>query len=1020
MKQPQVCSFSKHLQFIASILFFVSFWAPSVLEAQVPSTATPSYYYDRETAYLINFAIDKTNGGIYTATSSSGAIVDLSGLLLWNGTAPSGTMSSVKTTSAQAVGILYFIREYQRTKEVGITDVNAQITATGDKVTTPLEFLTKWAKNLADFAIGGEKFKMSPSAQSAMGGNANKLYYYGKTDANGSNGTPDGTGGAGTPESLLPWALSELALVMKDAGVSSTVYQPYIDEAVKWWVWRKNTATATSFGWGQNTQYGAGRDVYYGALGLTLYELTNTAEYKTGPGNMADGKPLGATPYMYAALGSAGSNANLGNPPSYAIQDGAYVAGFARGICYAKSEQRPALGLTAYSDRQPWQEFGFGPLYERGNSYPVYDINSPTELTSLGETTSGAFQHFKGRELFAGVMRTLWFNYSFDVNGGLFYASNGSNPNWPNDFTTATSGAMAKEYWDFCNTQFWDNTTGVAAWVENTDAPKYKPCFSGGVEVPIADWKAPTINGKSDNWTAGNNATVSITGVVDSNWNYLTWKFDNSGVSLVEVVYSKDNGATWTTLPASLVSGSNYSAVIPAADVTAAHTAGFHLYYFIRAKDAYANYSVNPVGAQVVLSETGILTAAGAATAIDKSLACKILNPNPCAKITMSPIPLPEGKVGEPYSIQIVATGGTSPYNYIWRAGTTGTLPDGLSISTSGLVSGTPITSGSYEVKILVEDNNACSDSLDPAILTIIPCGDTFRICAGQTLTLTAATGTTNIQWKKDGNDLVGETNLSLLVSTVGIYTFTGNDANGCSGGLCCPIVVLDSTCCIVPTITSTVADTATCTNGVTNNDAKIAVRGITQMTKYVYGTNGTTDLYYANATASTADSIKLTNLTAPSVATTYTFRIYGIDSTCYNDTMVVLNPSVCPPCSIVATFTQNVCNNNSTTAIATDDYFTVTVSAVSATNGGTSGKYEVLLNGTVLNAGGTTYGTSVTVGTTTTFKSDGTTTYQLKVRDLDIPTCETNIFTTSASAACSIIPCKPQICLPVAVMRVN
>jgi hypothetical protein len=336
------------------------------------------------------------------------------------------------------------------------------------------------------------------------------------------------------------------------------------------------------------------------------------------------------------------------------------------------------------------------------------------------------------------------------------------------------------------------------------------------------------------------------------------------------------------------------------------------------------------------------------------------------------------------------------------------------------LVSGTPTTSGSYEVKILVEDNNACSDSLDPAILTIINCGDTFRICAGQTLTLTAATGTTNIQWKKDGNDLVGETNLSLLVSTVGVYTFTGNDANGCAGGLCCPIVVLDSTCCIVPTITSTVADTATCTNGVTNNDAKIAVRGITQMTKYVYGTNGTTDLYYANATASTADSIKLTNLTAPSVATTYTFRIYGIDSTCYNDTTVVLNPSVCPPCSIVATFTQNVCNNNSTTAIATDDYFTVTVSAVSATNGGTSGKYEVLLNGTVLNAGGTTYGTSVTVGTATTFKSDGTTTYQLKVRDLDIPTCETNIFTTSASAACSIIPCKPQICLPVTVTRVN
>lgn len=399
-----------------------------------------------------------------------------------------------------------------------------------------------------------------------------------------------------------------------------------------------------------------------------------------------------------------------------------------------------------------------------------------------------------------------------------------------------------------------------------------------------------------------------------------------------------------------------------------------------------------------------------------------VLNPSscPCSKITMSPMPLPAGKIGVPYNVQIVATGGTSPYNYIWRAGTTGVLPDGLSISSTGLVSGTPTTSGTYEVKIIVGDNHACADSLDPAILTIVPCGDTFRICAGQTLTATAATGTTNVQWKKDGNDLVGETNLSLTISSVGVYTFTGNDANGCSGGLCCPIVVLDSTCCIIPTIASTTVDTATCTNGIANNNAKIAVRGITQMTKYVYGTNGTTGLYYANATTSTADSIKLINLAVPSVATTYTFRIYGIDSTCYNDTTVVLTPSVCPPCSIVATFTQNACQNKGTTAIATDDYFTVTVSAVSATNGGTNGKYEVLLNGTVLNAGGTAYGTSVTVGTTTTFKSDGTTTYQLKVRDLNIPTCETNIFTTSASASCSTIACKPQICLPVTVTRVN
>lgn len=225
---------------------------------------------------------------------------------------------------------------------------------------------------------------------------------------------------------------------------------------------------------------------------------------------------------------------------------------------------------------------------------------------------------------------------------------------------------------------------------------------------------------------------------------------------------------------------------------------------------------------------------------------------------------------------------------------------------------------------------------------------------------------------------------------------------------------------CTAPLIANILADTATCTNGVANNDAKITVSGITGGAKYSYGTNGITGLFASNATTLSGSSIALTGLTNPSVATTYTFRIYAADSTCYNDTTVVLTPSVCPPCSITATFLQNSCNNNSTVATDTDDYFTVTVSSVSAVNGGTSNKYEVILNGTVLNPGGTAYGTSVTVGTSSTFLSDGTTTYQLTVRDIDIPTCVTSIFTTTASASCSAVPCPTKLCVPVTVTRTN
>jgi hypothetical protein len=226
-------------------------------------------------------------------------------------------------------------------------------------------------------------------------------------------------------------------------------------------------------------------------------------------------------------------------------------------------------------------------------------------------------------------------------------------------------------------------------------------------------------------------------------------------------------------------------------------------------------------------------------------------------------------------------------------------------------------------------------------------------------------------------------------------------------------------TVCTPPTIANVAAQTATCTNGVANSDAAVSVTGIVGMTKYAYRTNATDSLWANTATASTASSVNLTGLANPSVSRTYAFRIWGTDTTCYNDTTVILTPSVCPPCSISATLTQGNCNNNGTTITAADDYFTVAVTAVSATNGGTSGKYEVVLNGTtVLNAGGTNYGTSVTVGTTTTFKSDGATTYNLTVRDLDQPTCVTTVFTTVVSASCSVTPCPATICLPVTVTR--
>jgi hypothetical protein len=64
------------------------------------------------------------------------------------------------------------------------------------------------------------------------------------------------------------------------------------------------------------------------------------------------------------------------------------------------------------------------------------------------------------------------------------------------------------------------------------------------------------------------------------------------------------------------------------------------------------------------------------------------------------------GTVGTAASLQLSASGGTSPYT--WSA--TG-LPSGLSISSSGLISGTPTTAGSYSVTATARDATGTTGS---------------------------------------------------------------------------------------------------------------------------------------------------------------------------------------------------------------------------------------------------------------------------------------------------------------------
>ena len=112
--------------------------------------------------------------------------------------------------------------------------------------------------------------------------------------------------------------------------------------------------------------------------------------------------------------------------------------------------------------------------------------------------------------------------------------------------------------------------------------------------------------------------------------------------------------------------------------------------------------------------------------------------------VTLSPTTLTSATVGTATSQSVTASGGTAPYTY---AVTSGALPAGLSLSSSGTLSGTPTAGGSFNFTVTATDSSTGAGPFTGSRAYTLSVGTpTLTITPSSTAGLTGVAGTSYSQ----------------------------------------------------------------------------------------------------------------------------------------------------------------------------------------------------------------------------------------------------------------------------------
>ena len=116
-----------------------------------------------------------------------------------------------------------------------------------------------------------------------------------------------------------------------------------------------------------------------------------------------------------------------------------------------------------------------------------------------------------------------------------------------------------------------------------------------------------------------------------------------------------------------------------------------------------------------------------------------VIQAAPPAVITISPSGLPNGMAGVAYSQTLSGNGGTPPYTF---SADPSTFPPGITMSSSGVISGTPATGGNYSITVYAKDSSADGPFIGSAAysLTVTAAAGTF-VVAGTPAMATVSAG---------------------------------------------------------------------------------------------------------------------------------------------------------------------------------------------------------------------------------------------------------------------------------------